>query len=300
MKIYVQIIKGKNVSLDVEASDSILNIKEKIQEKEGIPPSEQKIFFNGILLEDHKALSYYYVKKDSTLHLITLSLDLSNIIFVKTVDGRTFTFMVEPSDTIKSVKEKIEEKGIPQNVQKLFYHGKQLENNYTTIANNYIQNLSTLHLDIITYKQKIIYIKALNGNIITIDIRPSDTILNIKEKIHEKGGIPANEQELYFNRIKLEDAKTLSDYNIHHLSTVNLVILPFKVDNKIYVKTLDGKRISLDIQQKDSILNIKEKIQDKEGVSPNKQRLYFIGRELVDERALNDYYIKNRSILHIV
>ena len=301
MKIFVQIIKGKNITLEVEPSDSILNIKEKIQDKEGIPTSEQKLFFNGILLEDQKALSYYYIKKESTLHLITLSIDFSNIIFVKKVDGSAFTLMVELSDTIKSIKEKIEEKeGIPQNLQKLFYNGLPLVIDNTTLANNYIQNLSTIHLEIITTKQKIIYIKALDGNSITIDIKPSDTIVNIKEKIYEIGGIPPNEQDLFFNRMQLEDAKTLSDYNIHNLSTVNLVILPFKIDNKIFVKTLDGRKITLDIQQKDSVLNVKEKLQDEEGISQNEQKLYYIGRQLVDDRALNDYYIKNRSILHIV
>jgi ubiquitin C len=301
MKIFVQIIKGKNITLDAESSDSIFSIKEKIQDQEGIPTSEQKLFFNGILLEDHKALSYYYVKKESTLHLIMISLDFRNIIFVKKVDGSVFTLIVELSDTIKSIKEKIEEKeGIPQNLQKLFYNGRPLVKYNTTLANNYIQNLSTIHLEIITTKQKIIYIKALDGNSITIDIKPSDTIFNIKEKIYEKRGISPNEQDLFFNRIQLEDAKTLSDYNIHNLSTVNLVILPFKIDNKIFVKTLDGRKITLDIQKKDSVLNIKEKIEDKEGISPNEQKLYCIGRQLVDDRALKDYYIKNRSILHLV
>ena len=301
MKIFVQIIKGKNITLDVEPSDYILNIKEKIQEKEDIPIGEQKLFFNGILLEDHYALSYYYVKKESTLHLVMLSLDFSNIIFVKKVDGNAFTLMVELSDTIKSIKEKIEEhEGIPQNLQKLFYNGRPLVNSKITLANYYIQNLSTIHLEIITTKQKIIYIKSLDGKSITIDIRPSDTIFNIKEKIYEKGVILPNEQDLFFNRIQLEDAKTLSDYNIHNLSTINLVILPFKIDNKIFVKTLDGKRITLDIQPKDTITNIKEKIQDKEGISPSEQKLYCLGRQLVDDRGLSDYYIKNRSILHIV
>lgn len=301
MKISVQIIKGKNITLDVEPSDSILSIKEKIQEIEGIPTNEQKLFFNGIFLEDHKALSYYYIKKESTLHLSMLSLDFSNIIFVKKADGTAFTLMVELSDTIKSIKEKIEEeKGIPHNLQKLSYNGRPLVNLNATLANSYIQKLSTIHLDIITSKQKIIYIKALDGNTLTIEINPSDTIFKIKEKIYEKGGIPPNEQDLFFNRIQLEDAKTLSEYNIHNLSTVNLVILPFKIDNKIYVKTLKGKRITLDIKQKDSVLDIKEKIQDKEGISPDEQKLYCSGRQLVDDRNLNDYYIKNRSILHIV
>ena len=144
-----------------------------------------------------------------------------------------------------------------------------------------------------------LFVKTLTGKTVSIEVEEGESIEDVKAKISEKEGIPPEQQRLIFGGQQLQDAKTLDDYDVGDDATLHLV-LRLRGGMQLFVKTLTGKTVSIEVEEGESIEDVKAKISEKEGIPPEQQRLIFGGQQLQDAKTLDDYDVGDDSTLHLV
>ena len=224
--LLIKRVTGENFILDVNYSDTITKVKEKIQLKKGILPKNQKLCskWGSETLKENKTIADY-INRDYDQYLNLYVKGDNYQINVQYENKLNFELNIEPFNTVRDIKNKIQEKIKidPDEQSLIFIKNKEELKDNATLGDYNIESSCTLllYLRKNTYK---IFVKALNNKYISVDVEPFETIEKIKYKIYCKEGFPTRNFILSFKGKRLEEYKTLEELKIDPKSSLDLLL----------------------------------------------------------------------------
>ena len=351
-EIYVRTLTGKIITVRCNETDLIADIKGTIERKEGIPLLNQQLVKRethsvpdnstqivNIELDDNASLADYHIQNyqelilmrvDPAMHKAALPMvpgvepvmiipELATI-NVQSSAGEKYPIKIDLNAPISEVKAILSKQvGFERGELRLIFAGKELQNDQILCQCN-VRDGSTLHLVMLHFRDRVVYIMMLNGKSFPLECKANNTIGTIKAMIHDEEYIPADQQRLVFAGQGLDDnRKTLSDYNIKHGDVIHLAFkrggsLPLsKIGmGKIFVKAPFHAPMRVDVHKNDTIATVKTKVQRilvdlaaDEQVEfpefiPHEQELMIAGKRLNNEQVLSELGIKDGDTLHLL
>lgn len=239
--IFIKIPTGKSASFEVRKNATVLDLKEKISEKDDISTYDINLLFNGEYLDDNQTLDYYEVQDKDTINLI-LNQNLRISLNIKRLTGKTTVVNdLTPNDTIKNLKAKIYAiSNEPVDLQCLIHDSKRLENGKTLDDYN-IKNNSNISLvmNVSNYGQMKINVRTLKGDIYSCKINPDQTIEELKHMINEKLDVNIHSMVISYKTKPLDDYQTLDQCEIENNALLHLLFRENETINLSSANLLD-------------------------------------------------------------
>jgi ubiquitin C len=205
---------GKKLTVDVHPTSTISELKASVEDQEGVPVADQRLYFNGEELDDPKTILDYSIRHGSTIDLRGMQ------VHVHHYNGNDLTFSVTPTDTLGNLKVMIEEsEGTPVEEQFLLMGPKLLRDDECTLDDYNIKHGTVLKLE-----QMKIFVSTETGKF-PLTVRPGTTIGEVKSMIEKKTGTKPTEQGIKLKALPLKDNDaTLHDCGIVHRDTIHMEV----------------------------------------------------------------------------
>lgn len=143
----------------------------------------------------------------------------------------------------------------------------------------------------------------LNGTSRTLKVSPDETVGSLKKRIEQQMGVPAARQKLVFTNGSStplnDDSKTLGYYRLESGSRVSLLVTEPPSTFQVFLRNEKGVTSTYDITQQETVDSFKRRVQEREGVPANQQRLIHEGQEMQSGYKLSDYKVKEHSTIFL-
>lgn len=296
MKVFIKTLNGRTVALEVGSNELVDTLKNLISSKEGIPPQQQRLVHSGKPLENGITLHASKVYEGATIHLLLNKKAGDTMrLFVKSLTGKTITVEVDPAATVAEVKEKITQlEGVPAHMQQLIFSGVSLADDRVLGTYN-IQRESTIHL--------VVKVPAASGkgsrsgeirppteqqarpysgqHSLPSDTSPIPAPRNYTAVSSQGGYAPEPLRHPPYQQLRNEP--------MHNIPQI-----------QVFVHSVSGKQSALIVNPFNMVSAFKEEVAIKEGHAKDQLVLLFNGRNLPENRTLNDCGITNNSIIHLM
>lgn len=301
MQVFVR-CSTKYLTIELKPNDLIRDIKERITEKEGIPPNNIQLTFIGKLLNDDEFAYKYGIQNNSTIFLSVIThpppIKIDIQIKISNVYNREIKLNVKATDKIKDIKAKLRHQQGFQPDTHLYYNDIDLEDKQT-LEYYSIKDQDTLIAIVYQLPRVILTINTLSGNNFTIDVEPTFSISNLKAAIEEKKQFPVNQQHLFLKDKELEDFNTLDFYSITTKTPLNLVLIKSPTI-RLKIRSFSEGNFFLNVDPTFSIADVKYKIENEKKIPFAQQHIFLNNIELDDQLTVEYYSIDNNASLFLL
>ena len=318
-QIFVRSQADRTMVFECQQTTTIERIKERVREREGLHVDVQQLSFEGRILENHATVQECGVKHNSVLEL-TLKQGRNTQVFISFPESEVLSMWVNVEHTVAQLKQQVSDrKNIPVNLMEVFFTREKLDDE-RTLQSYVIEENHMLHIHIITPLVFNLTIQFRTGKTLLLQESSTKTVSGLKTTISQREGVPTEHQVLFHKGKELDhEYRKLIDCNIRSGDTVVLdIVQPVTeiVSSRrqtgatyekerprgllLFVKTLTGKTINVNVSVSDTVADLKRKILETEKIPISQQCLIAAGKPLADTDDIHTIGVQNHSVLHLV
>ena len=279
-------------------SATVSALKRKLEDMEGIPVSRQLLRCpNGATLYDDEALLSSYGTLDGALLHLSVIPDDHFLVAVEQASEATVHFTVGRDNTVFMLKEMIEqEQGVAVGKQMIVHHTNELAN--TTVLSSLLPEDENWLVVVQLELRYQLTLHLHTGATIELQVAWNEPVETLEAAVNRRGRVPYHHQELMYDGRILEIGHRISEYGV--TDGANLTVNLRDYETMVFIKTLTGRTIMVMVGPRDTVAEVKRKIEQQEGIPASRQRLIFVGEQLHDQHCLLDYRIEHESAVHLV